>query len=112
VRKIIILTNVLLTVHGQPQKDKILQKHEFSGNQPSTEPIASSSSGARGSANRGRASGGRGGRGRGGGRGGAGGDTARDRAWKDKNKASRANHNRKRGHDKKMARAGAGVPEP
>jgi len=54
----------------------------------------------------------RGGRGRGRGRGGggrgegAGEGSTRDRALKDKNKASRGNHNRKTGHDKKMARAG------
>ncbi|KAI6020020.1 hypothetical protein F5J12DRAFT_498017 [Pisolithus orientalis] len=33
---------------------------------------------------------------------------SRGRALKDKHKASAANHNRKRGHDKKMARAGVG----
>jgi len=59
---------------------------------------------SRGRGGRGR---GRGGRGRGGRGGGNGGDTtARDRAWKDKNKTHRGNHDRKRGHDKKMARAG------
>ncbi|KAF8889670.1 hypothetical protein BD779DRAFT_1520396 [Infundibulicybe gibba] len=91
---------------SRPKKDRILGKHEFSGNQPAApieQPVASSSS-------RGRGRGGRGGRGRGRGRGGGdgggeGGD-ARERAWKDKNKASRGNHGRKRGHDKKMARAG------
>jgi len=47
--------------------------------------------------------GGRGGRGRGGrGGGGDGGDnTARDRELKDKNKAHRGNHDRKRGHDRR-----------
>ncbi|KZT70368.1 hypothetical protein DAEQUDRAFT_668047 [Daedalea quercina L-15889] len=99
-----------IMLERNPNKDRILAKHEFTGNQP----LASSSSqephrgGPRG---RGRGRGGRGrggGGGRGGGRGGGGGqgDSTRDRAWKDKNKASRGNHNRKRGHDKKMARAG------
>jgi activating signal cointegrator complex subunit 2 len=95
----------------QAQRDKILQKHEFRGNRPLDAAPEGSGSGANhahsGSANRGgagRGGGGGGGRGRGGrGRGGGGGD---DRAWKDKNKSSQANHNRKRGHDKKMARAG------
>lgn len=32
----------------------------------------------------------------------------KDRAYKDKNKARFANHNRKKGHDKKMVKAGAG----
>ncbi|KAJ7064875.1 hypothetical protein C8F01DRAFT_778110 [Mycena amicta] len=87
-----------------PKKDAILQKHEFAGNQT---PIVASTSD--GHTQRG---GYRGRGGRGGGRGGAGGnpsgsgESARDRAWKDKNKASRGNHHRKRGHDKKMARAG------
>ena len=60
---------------------------------------------------RGALGGGGGGGGGGGSSGGGGGDgvnMARERAWKDKNKASRGNHGRKRGHDKKMARAGAG----
>ncbi|KAG6852902.1 hypothetical protein C0991_008271 [Blastosporella zonata] len=105
-----------IMLERNPRKDKILQKHEFSGNQPSIPvPIAGPSNqnvrgGDRGHGGRGRGRGGGGGRGRGGGVGGA--DSARERAWKDKNKASRGNHNRKRGHDKKMARAGAGVPPP
>jgi hypothetical protein len=37
---------------------------------------------------------------------GGGGDRARDQAWKGKNKARQANHDRKRGHDKKMSKAG------
>ncbi|KAI5996139.1 hypothetical protein EDD15DRAFT_492519 [Pisolithus albus] len=36
------------------------------------------------------------------------GDGSRSRALKDRHKASSANHNRKRGHDKKMARTGFG----
>lgn len=55
------------------------------------------------------ASRGRGG-GRGGSRGGRGGEEAsssKNHTWKDKNKSRIANHNRKRGHDKKMARGGA-----
>ncbi|KAG5724928.1 CUE domain-containing protein 3 [Termitomyces sp. T112] len=101
-----------------PRKDRILQKHEFAGNHHETPlvTIASSSGGPLGGV-RGRGGGG-GGKGRSGtgsrgGRGGStggGADSARERAWKDKNKASRANHNRKKGHDKKMARAGAGTP--
>ena len=89
----------------QPNKDKILRKHEFAGNQPIA-TLPSSSSHRDDGRGRGRG-GGRGGRGRGGRGGGQGGDgSARERAWKDKNKANRGNHNRKRGHDKKMARGG------
>jgi len=96
--------------YSQPaQKEKMLQKHAFSGNEKGLEVHPSGESRGRG---RGRP---RGGRGRGGGRGGAGAgageDAARERAWKDKNKATRGNHNRKRGHDKKMARA-MGGPGP
>ncbi|KZV93013.1 hypothetical protein EXIGLDRAFT_717666, partial [Exidia glandulosa HHB12029] len=92
-----------------PQKDKILAKHEFRGNRPDPEDEDEESSeegdgapGQSGSRGRGRGRG-RGGRGRGGaGRGGAGGgDTARDRAHKNKHK----NDQRKRGHDRKMAKA-------
>ncbi|KAF5379082.1 hypothetical protein D9615_005913 [Tricholomella constricta] len=102
-----------IMLERNPRKDKILQKHEFAGNQ--NQIVAGSSEGASGSrggrgGHRGRGGGGRGGGrgGRGGGGSGEGADSARERAWKDKNKASRGNHNRKRGHDKKMARAGAG----
>ncbi|CAE6446410.1 unnamed protein product [Rhizoctonia solani] len=97
---------------------KIREKHEFRGNQnflpPAQQFDASRGGRGRGSGGRGRGRGaGRGGgRGRegGGGDGGAGpgggsGDT-RDRAYKDKNKAHHGNHDRKRGHDKKMARGG------
>lgn len=99
-------------------QERIKQKHEFSGNQPPF-TLASSSRGGqgigRGNRGRGRGRGGGGGRGGGLGRGstqGPSGDpnAARERSFKDKHKASRANHNRKRGHDKKMAKAGAGVP--
>ncbi|KAF7986308.1 hypothetical protein HWV62_35266 [Athelia sp. TMB] len=109
-----------IMLEKDPRKDKILQKHEFSGNQNQIPPAPGPSNAPRGGnrgrgAPRGRGGGGsgRGGRGRGGGPGeggGADGGNTRERAWKDKNKASRGNHNRKRGHDKKMARAGAGVP--
>ncbi|KAF9467863.1 hypothetical protein BDZ94DRAFT_1210295 [Collybia nuda] len=113
------------------KKEKMLQKHEFSGNRNHDRPTLPSSTstsnntGEPGGSGRGRGRGGRGRGGGGGGRGGGGGGRgggrgggagggegggARERAWKDKNKASRANHNRKRGHDKKMSRAGAGVP--
>ncbi|KAF9471907.1 hypothetical protein BDN70DRAFT_998435 [Pholiota conissans] len=95
------------------RKAKIEEKHAFRGNEKGLNLSAASGGGARGGRGRGRG-GPRGGRGRGGGGGGgrgggAGGgeSSARERAWKDKNKASRGNHNRKRGHDKKMARAGA-----
>ncbi|KAF8068903.1 hypothetical protein FPV67DRAFT_1414720 [Lyophyllum atratum] len=109
-----------IMLERNPRKDKILQKHEFAGNQ--NRIVAASTSGAAGGPSEsrvgrgGRGGGGRGGRGGGrGGRGGGGGggdgaNNARERAWKDKNKASRGNHNRKRGHDKKMARGGAGLP--
>nr|VWO95323.1 Cytochrome P450 monooxygenase CYP52X1 [Ganoderma boninense] len=93
------------------RKEKMLAKHEFTGNKPTLNaPVAEGSQAAsRGGAShgpRGRGRGrGRGGRGGGGG-GGGGDETARDRAWKDKNKARRGNHDRKRGHDKKMAKVG------
>ncbi|KAL7277193.1 hypothetical protein ACG7TL_009041 [Trametes sanguinea] len=95
------------------KKERLLAKYEFTGNKPLATPVQSEAgpSGSRGGGSgrgggRGRGRGGRGrGGGGGGGEGGEGGN-ARDRAWKDKNKASRANHHRKRGHDKKMARAG------
>ncbi|KAK0495870.1 hypothetical protein EDD18DRAFT_1286309 [Armillaria luteobubalina] len=96
-----------IMLERNPKKDKILQKHEFSGNQQSIPVLVQSNRGGGPSRGAGR---GRGrGRGRGGGDGGGGGggeQQTRDRAWKDKNKASRGNHNRKRGHDKKMARGG------
>ncbi|KAJ7576937.1 hypothetical protein C8J56DRAFT_971987 [Mycena floridula] len=85
-----------IMLERNPHKDKILQKHEFSGNQPGLAVPGPSERGGSG-------------RGRGRGRGGRGGGTGQDRAWKDKNKASRGNHSRKRGHDKKMARV-AGPP--
>ncbi|KAG5643646.1 hypothetical protein DXG03_000572 [Asterophora parasitica] len=107
-----------IMLERNPRKDKILEKHEFAGNQNWLQPAAGGSGGASDSHSHGGRGGRGGGRGRGGGggaRGGRGGggeaaNSARERAWKDKNKASRGNHNRKRGHDKKMARAGAGVP--
>ncbi|KAG8678820.1 hypothetical protein FRC09_019513, partial [Ceratobasidium sp. 395] len=91
---------------------KIREKHEFKGNQPTIAPTQWDA--PRGGCGRG---GGRGRGGRGGGRGGAqnssgggegssAGDSTRDRAYKDKNKARQGNHDRKRGHDKKMARGG------
>ncbi|KAL6307810.1 hypothetical protein BKA93DRAFT_727147 [Sparassis latifolia] len=114
-----------IMLERDPKKDKILAKHEFSGNRPGT-PVSGPSrpssrgGGDRGGRGRGDGGRGRGGRGRGGtqdhGPGGGGGEgssgrggdrgSTRDRTWKDKNKASRGNHNRKRGHDKKMARGG------
>ncbi|KIL00313.1 hypothetical protein PAXRUDRAFT_130135 [Paxillus rubicundulus Ve08.2h10] len=106
-----------IMLERNPKKDRVLQKHEFSGNKIEEVPILGSSSSQPAGGQRGRGRGrGSGGRGKGkGGRGGSGsggsGDNAnavvRDRAFKDKHKASAGNHNRKRGHDKKMARAGA-----
>ncbi|KAF8591311.1 hypothetical protein K439DRAFT_1380796 [Ramaria rubella] len=103
-----------IMLERNPKKDKILQKHEFSGNislalnRNILEPGPSGASHT--SPQRGRGGDGRGrGRGNSRGRGGGAGDTARGRAWKDKNKARSANHNRKRGHDKKMTR-GEGPP--
>ena len=94
----------------QPKKDRILQKHEFSGNRTLNIPIAG---GTRDQPGGGQPGGGRGrgrGRGRGGGGGGRGGpgekndEVARERAFKEKHKSS----NRRRGHDKKMAKVGPG----
>ncbi|KAI9458628.1 hypothetical protein BJY52DRAFT_1149560 [Lactarius psammicola] len=101
-------------------KDKVFQKHEFSGNKPLAGPVSSGPSsrsrtpdpqhargrgGGGGGGERGGRSRGRGG-GRGRGRGSGGGDKAKDHAWKGKNKARQANHDRKRGHDKKMSKVG------
>ncbi|KAG0697583.1 hypothetical protein DFH29DRAFT_984206 [Suillus ampliporus] len=99
-----------IMLERNPKKDKILQKHEFAGNKAvdfsATINAGGSESSSRGG-DRGRGRGGRGaGRGRGRGRGSGNGGDAKERAWKDKNKASRGNHDRKRGHDKKMAKAG------
>ncbi|KZO95407.1 hypothetical protein CALVIDRAFT_538184 [Calocera viscosa TUFC12733] len=105
-----------IMLERNPRKDRILQKHEFSGNRPLVSEDEGQTSSAQASDREGQASGrGRGGgRGHGGGRGRGGegrggGNPARERAWKDKNKARQGNHDRKRGHDKKMARA-AGPP--
>ncbi|TDL22691.1 hypothetical protein BD410DRAFT_193462 [Rickenella mellea] len=109
-----------IMLERNPKKDRILAKHEFSGNraaglQPHVPVGNAGPSGAGPSRGRGRGRGrGMGRGGRGGGSGGAGGENdgggdARAKAWKDKNKARQGNHNRKRGHDKKMARAG-GAP--
>ncbi|KAG2134837.1 hypothetical protein DEU56DRAFT_756864 [Suillus clintonianus] len=99
-----------IMLERNPNKDKILQKHEFSGNRPgdlSTPGNAGGSGSSSRGGDHGRGRGGRGaGRGRGRGRGSGDGGDAKERAWKDKNKASRGNNNRKRGHDKKMAKAG------
>ncbi|KAL1745651.1 hypothetical protein HDZ31DRAFT_81829 [Schizophyllum fasciatum] len=110
-----------IMLERNPKKEKILAKHEFSGNQNSLPPQPEASGSHQGDTQRGGrgrgGAGGRGGRGRGRGRGGGGGggaaggptssdpQTARDRAWKNKNKSNRAS----RGHDKKMARM-AGPP--
>ncbi|KAH9061063.1 hypothetical protein EDB87DRAFT_1778150 [Lactarius vividus] len=115
-------------------KDKVFRKHEFSGNKPLAGPVSSGPSSRsrtpdprhargrggdeRGSRGRGQRRGrgrgvgigggaeGGGGSNRGDGGGGEGGDKARDHAWKGKNKARQGNHDRKRGHDKKMSRVG------
>ncbi|KAH9981619.1 hypothetical protein BJV74DRAFT_952915 [Russula compacta] len=126
-------------------KEKMLARHEFSGNRSlnagtglssglgSTSRSRSRSGTPDVPSARGRREGGRGGRrgqgnrghgrgrGRGRGRGampaaagsesgtgtGGGGGDAQSRARKDKNKARQANHDRKRGHDRKMGKAGA-----
>lgn len=110
-----------IMLERNPHKDKILQKHEFAGNKPlKVESTDEESNGEATPAARGRGGGRGGGRGRGGGggkgRGGRGGgrgtgvggnsNESRDRARKER----RGNQNRKRGHDKKMARAGGGEP--
>lgn len=94
----------------QPKKDRILQKHEFSGNRtlniPTIEKMRDEPArGPRGGGrSRGRA------RGRGRGRGGESrpgekhDEVSRERAFKERHKSSY----RKRGHDKKMTKAGAG----
>ncbi|KAH0826618.1 hypothetical protein J3R83DRAFT_4983 [Lanmaoa asiatica] len=99
-----------IMLERNPKKARILQKHEFSGNRRVNMPITGGSrdrpGGGRGGRGRDR------GRGRGRGRGGGGGsrpgerkdEMARERAFKEKHKSS----NRKRGHDKKMVKAGAG----
>ncbi|KAG8216861.1 hypothetical protein J3R82DRAFT_7126 [Butyriboletus roseoflavus] len=96
-----------------PKKERILQKHEFSGNRARSIGITGGTGDQPGGGQRGGGGGmvrGRGrGRGRGrdgGGRSGPGGkndEVVRERAHKEKNKSS----NRKRGHDKKMMKAGA-----
>ncbi|KAF9234263.1 hypothetical protein BU15DRAFT_79219 [Melanogaster broomeanus] len=96
-----------IMLERNPKKDRILQKHEFSGNK--VEDIGNNAGGAEAGvvaadvvgAEVDEAGGG------GGGVEENGNAVTRDRAFNDKHKASRANHNRKRGHDKKMARAGA-----
>ena len=97
----------------QPKKERILQKHEFSGNRTMNmlipggageQPGAGQRGGGRGRRGGGR---GRGGGGGGGGRGGPGekkDEIARERAFKEKHKSS----NRRRGHDKKMGKTSAG----
>lgn len=82
---------LIVSLRQSKAVEKLKQRHEFRRNAP-IEATASS-----GSDNRG----GRGGRGRG--RGGGGGS---DRRYSEKNKASKGNNNRKRGHDKKVAKAG------
>jgi activating signal cointegrator complex subunit 2 len=129
-------SKLLFRFSPQPKlKEKVLARHEFSGNRPlaglsSSRPSAHSSRSRSRTPDpqpaRGRGEGGRGrrgqtrdhgpGRGRGRSRGRGRGETtgpetrdggdARSRASKDKNKARQANHDRKRGHDKKMAKAG------
>lgn len=117
-----------LTETLQPKKkDRLLTKYEFRGNvvpdSGRSTPAGDYGSTSQGDPGRGRGGyqgrggrggGGRGGRGGGGGvhgegsggSGGVGRGGARGRSWKDKNKASQANHDRKRGHDRKMFKAG------
>ncbi|KAI6116337.1 hypothetical protein F5141DRAFT_1187624 [Pisolithus sp. B1] len=124
-----------IMLEKNPKKDHILQKHEFQGNKVVEMPPAGSASrehhppngasghtrGRGGSARgrgsergrgrgrgRGRSEGGGGGGNEGGGESGDRGEGSRSRALKDRRKASVANHNRKRGHDKKMAKTGFG----
>lgn len=67
--------------------------------------------GGRGGGGGGRGRGGRGGGGGGAaGGGGGGGDSTKDRARKEQNKSSRANHSRREGHARKMARGMGGGP--
>ncbi|KAG6377442.1 hypothetical protein JVT61DRAFT_15247 [Boletus reticuloceps] len=103
-----------IMLERNPKKERILQKHEFSGNRIVNMPIADSTGDHPGGGQRG---GGRGrGRGRGGGDSGGGGRSgpgeknehvARERALKERHKSS----NRRRGHDKKMRKAGVGPSE-
>ncbi|KAI6040881.1 hypothetical protein EDC04DRAFT_2673169 [Pisolithus marmoratus] len=126
-----------IMLERNPKKDSILQKHDFQANRIAQMLSAASTSSerhppsgapdrarGRGGSVRGRAPARGRGRGRGGGgsEGGGGGgnesrgesgsgnrsDGSRGRAFKDKHKASVANHSRKRGHDKKMMTAGVG----
>ncbi|KAI0031356.1 hypothetical protein K488DRAFT_79111 [Vararia minispora EC-137] len=90
------------------QKEKILAKHEFHGNQPSLPSSTQPSSGEpsrSGTPSRGASRGHIRGHSRG--RGGSSGGGNSSHARKGKHKASQANHDRKKGHDKKMQRAGA-----
>ncbi|KAF8438091.1 hypothetical protein L210DRAFT_3613025 [Boletus edulis BED1] len=103
-----------IMLERNPKKERILQKHEFSGNRIVNMPISNSTGDHPGGGQRG---GGRGrGRGRGGGDSGGGGRSgpgeknehvARERALKERHKSS----NRRRGHDKKMRKAGVGPSE-
>lgn len=91
----------------QPKKDRILEKHEFSGNKAVILPAAEGTTNQPGVGQRGSGRGRGRGRGRGGGRSRPGeksDEVVRERAFKEKHKSG----NRKRGHDKKMAKAGAG----
>jgi len=127
---ILHVLNLLLLPLQQKMKEKMLARHEFSGNKPlprlsSSGPGPTRGSGTpdaqpqpqsargRGEGGRGRRSQSRGSRGRGRGRGstigsGTGGDggDAQGHAWKNKNKSRQGNHDRKRGHDRKMGKAG------
>ncbi|KAI0277955.1 hypothetical protein BGY98DRAFT_1089747 [Russula aff. rugulosa BPL654] len=100
-------------------KEKMLARHEFSGNRPlpaagfgtpDAQPQPQSQSQSQSARGRGRRGQNRG-RGRGPGTGGGGGGSgdggdAQSQAWKNKNKARQGNHDRKRGHDRKMGKAG------
>jgi activating signal cointegrator complex subunit 2 len=115
--------SILLLMHTahkllccQPRKDKILQKHEFTGNR--SLPPSNSLPGKQSSKSDSGRGAHRGGRGRGGlGGSNSGGGTHSDppsqdreqRARNERQKSRQANHNRKRGHDRKMARGGMPV---
>ncbi|KAH7097008.1 hypothetical protein BKA62DRAFT_624392 [Auriculariales sp. MPI-PUGE-AT-0066] len=114
-----------IMLERNPQKDKILAKHQFAGNRrdeesdedddESSQEGEESNAGPSGSnAPRGRGRG-RGGRGRGGGGGGrgggGGGGGGQDKTQVDRRrKNARKGQDKRRGHDKKMGRMGGGPP--
>ncbi|KAJ3339997.1 hypothetical protein HDU93_007546 [Gonapodya sp. JEL0774] len=110
-----------------PNKDRVLSRYEWRGNRPpppvgglggeeeeeeDSEGEGSGDQSGQQHGNSGRGGfvprGGRGGQVGRGGRGDGPGAQTSDRRWKDQNKAKVGNHNRKSGHDRKMARGAAG----